>query len=504
MTFEHSWHLEDEDETAALAREFSLFATVGDWIGLSGDLGAGKTTFARALIRAYCSEPIDVPSPTFTLVQLYDETRVPVAHLDLYRLEEMSETSELGLDDLATSHLVIVEWAERLEDRLPADRLMVELQISGEARTAKVSGFGSWQARLERMVRAGRFVYHNAPGHTRQFLQGDASARRYERLVDHKGQSSLFMDMPAKAEPTPADGSAPYSQLVHLAEDISAVVAVNKQLRTAGFSAPAVIAADLENGFAIVEDFGDAVFATLENYGAEVAEPIKTAVEVLADIAESDWPFEVKIDHRVHTIAEFDAPALMAEADLLMSWFWPLINGDVPTHDLCSEYAALWKPLLEAVQDDNPVWVMRDYHSPNLIWLDENAGNARVGIIDTQDAVMGSPAYDLASLLQDARLDVATVVEIEMLDHYAACRRGVNASFDEARFRTSYAILGAQRAAKILGIFARLSKRDGKPGYLQHVPRVSALLERNLQHPALADLKAWFDRHLPPVLREAV
>ena len=117
---------------------------------------------------------------------------------------------------------------------------------------------------------------------------------------------------------------------------------------------------------------------------------------------------------------------------------------------------------------------------------------------------MGSPAYDLASLLQDARLDVAAAVESEMLDHYVACRRVTNASFDDAGFRTSYAVLGAQRAAKILGIFARLSKRDGKHGYLRHLPRVSALLERNLQHPVLADLKAWFDRHLPPAMREVV
>ena len=159
---------------------------------------------------------------------------------------------------------------------------------------------------------------------------------------------------------------------------------------------------------------------------------------------------------------------------------------------------------LEAVQDDNPVWVMRDYHSPNLIWLDENQGNARVGIIDTQDAVMGSPAYDLVSLLQDARLDVAAAVEQEMLAHYASCRLAGNASFDDAAFRASYAILGAQRAAKILGIFARLSKRDGKHGYLRHIPRVSALLERNLQHPALTELKAWFDQYLPAEEREAV
>ena len=253
---------------------------------------------------------------------------------------------------------------------------------------------------------------------------------------------------------------------------------------------------------AIVEDFGNAVFGSIENYGAEVSLPIKTAVDVLADMAGRAWPSEVKVDQTSHTISAFDTPALMAEAELLMSWFWPQINTVEAIDDRRAEYVELWQPLLEAVQDDSPVWVMRDYHSPNLIWLAEREGNARVGIIDTQDAVLGSPAYDLASLLQDARLDVAANVESEMLNHYAACRRSEDRAFDEAKFRMSYAILGAQRAAKILGIFARLSKRDGKPGYLRHIPRVSRLLERNLQHPALADLKAWFDRYLPPALRE--
>ncbi|NNE22273.1 MAG: tRNA (adenosine(37)-N6)-threonylcarbamoyltransferase complex ATPase subunit type 1 TsaE [Rhizobiales bacterium] len=504
MTFEHSWLLKSEDETAALAREFSLFATAGDWIGLSGDLGAGKTTFARALIRAYCSEPVDVPSPTFTLVQLYDETRIPVAHFDLYRLEEMSEADELGLDDLAGSHLILTEWAERLEDRLPPDRLMIDWQISGEARTAKVTGFGVWQARLERMVRVARFVQDNAPGHAREFLQGDASARRYERLIADDGQSSLLMDMPAKTEPKPADGSASYSQQVHLAEDIRAVLAVNKELVAAGYSAPAILAADIESGFAIVEDFGDAVFGTLENYGSKVTLPIKTAVEVLADMAGRNWPCTVGVDDQVHTMAAFDESALMAEADLLMGWFWPLVTGTEPAADRHSEFTALWQPLLQQVQQEEPVWVMRDYHSPNLIWLDQREGNARVGIIDTQDAVLGSPAYDLAALLQDARVDVSVAVERKLLDHYAACRRACDPSFDETGFRTSYAILGAQRAAKILGIFARLSKRDGKHGYLRHIPRVSAILERNLQHSVLADLKTWFERYLPAPLREAV
>jgi N-acetylmuramate 1-kinase len=145
--------------------------------------------------------------------------------------------------------------------------------------------------------------------------------------------------------------------------------------------------------------------------------------------------------------------------------------------------------------------VLRDYHSPNLLWLPERKGMARVGLIDTQDCLLGHPAYDLASMLQDARVDIEFGFADELYEHYCDLRRKQGA-FDRAEFDIAYSILGAQRATKILGIFARLSKRDGKHGYLRHVPRVSRYLERDLAHPRLSKLKAWFDRHLPAAARE--
>jgi aminoglycoside/choline kinase family phosphotransferase len=149
------------------------------------------------------------------------------------------------------------------------------------------------------------------------------------------------------------------------------------------------------------------------------------------------------------------------------------------------------------------VWILRDYHSPNLMWLPERRGLKRVGLIDTQDAVLGHPAFDLASLLQDARVDVDFAVADKLLDKYCALRKGAP-GFDETSFRSAYAFFGAQRATKILGIFARLAKRDGKRGYLRHMPRVSRYLERNLTHPRLLALRQWYDRHLPQSLREAL
>jgi aminoglycoside/choline kinase family phosphotransferase len=174
---------------------------------------------------------------------------------------------------------------------------------------------------------------------------------------------------------------------------------------------------------------------------------------------------------------------------------------DIPAEALAA-FEALWRELLPHTQADKPVWVLRDYHSPNLLWLPERRGLKRVGLIDTQDCLMGHPAYDLASLLQDARVDVAFGFADELHARYHALR-AVEPGYDAEAFDLAYAILGAQRATKILGIFARLSKRDGKHGYLRHIPRVSRYLERNLAHPKLSGLKDWFDRHLPPARREA-
>ena len=160
-------------------------------------------------------------------------------------------------------------------------------------------------------------------------------------------------------------------------------------------------------------------------------------------------------------------------------------------------YREAWAAVLPLAMPAGRVWSLRDFHVDNLFWLPERAGIARVGLIDTQDAVIGHPAYDLVSILQDARVDVAEETAGELLDLYCAARAEAAAGFDEAAFRIAYAVLGVQRAAKILGIFSRLSLRDGKHGYLRHLPRVRRQLDRGLQNPALMGLRSWFERHLP-------
>ena len=502
--------LADEAATAALGLELALFAQAGDWVGLSGELGAGKSVLARGLIRGLAAEgaAFDVPSPTFTLIQLYDDLRVPVAHCDLYRLGDVAEADELGLDDFALSHMSLVEWPVRLCGHLPADRLMIELEITGDGRLARMTGHGRMAVKLERMeVVAGFLAATNMKDARRSFFQGDASSRRYEKLEAAAGECCLLMDMPDVPDGPPGRHGKPYSALAHLATGISAVLAINNELRARGFSAPETLASDAANGLALIEYFDGEVYGDMARQGKDMSEPMTAAVCLLADMAGSAWPQRADVPGaEVYSLATYDETALLIEVELLLDWFWPVAKGEPAGAEVRGEFFAVWRQLIARLARQPQVWVLRDFHSPNLIWLADRDGAARVGLIDTQDAVLGSPAYDLVSMLQDARIDVPSGIERELLDYYCAYREAAAADagtvFDDAAFRRDYAILGAQRATKILGIFVRLFKRDGKAQYLRHVSRVSRALERNLAHPELGELRKWYDRHLPAAERE--
>ncbi len=197
-----------------------------------------------------------------------------------------------------------------------------------------------------------------------------------------------------------------------------------------------------------------------------------------------------------YRIPPYDLDAMLIEVELLTDWYAPHASIMLSS-SAKAIFVNLWRHVLQDIATGPKTWVLRDYHSPNLLWLPGRSGLARVGLLDFQDCVLGSPAYDVASLLQDARLTVPADLELKQLGHYAALRRKHDPAFDMAAFARAYAIMGAQRATKILGIFARLNHRDGKPQYLAHIPRVRAYLLRNLAHPALAELKAWYETNLP-------
>ena len=333
-------------------------------------------------------------------------------------------------------------------------------------------------------------------------LPGDASTRRYERLTTADGRSLMLMDQAASAESPPCDPSwspeqrhaAGWNAVARLsAGRVEAFAAVAAHLRSVGLSAPRMPALDAPAGLAVLEDYGDALFARVIEAGLDEVPLYLAAVEALAALHRAptpdvlagpagDWPLQV-----------YDATALQGGADLFVEWLPKL--DDRLTFDAAAvaDWRRAWAPVVEAGEAGATVMAHRDYHAENLIWLPEREGPARVGMIDFQDAVRAHPSWDLHSLLQDARRDVPSALEAKALDHYFALRPQV----DRMDFMRSYAGLAALNEARILGIFARLIVRDGKPRYRQFMPRMWAHLNANLRQPGLETVAAWFDRYVP-------
>jgi aminoglycoside/choline kinase family phosphotransferase len=230
---------------------------------------------------------------------------------------------------------------------------------------------------------------------------------------------------------------------------------------------------------------------------APLRERYERAIDVLVDLHRHDLPDTLPVPpHGTYRIPAYDLRAFLIEVELLFDWYLPRYGITAPA-EARAEYLSLWQDALATALAARKTWVLRDFHSPNLLWLASRTGLAQLGLLDFQDAVMGPEAFDVASLAQDARVDVAEELETALLARYVEGRRARDPSFDAAAFAQDYATLAAQRATKILGIFARLDRRDGKPQYLRHLPRIHGYVNRALRHPALAALRAWYEAHVP-------
>jgi len=305
-------------------------------------------------------------------------------------------------------------------------------------------------------------------------LAGDASNRRYLRVTEPT-LHAVLMDAP------PERG-----------EDVRPFVAVTEWLLDQGFSAPRIFAADPERGFLLIEDLGDDLYARhLERHPEEEQLLYAAAVDLL--VAASAMPVPEVLGRDRLPLKPYDATVLEREAALLTEWWLPAATGKPISTDLDAEYRDLVARACAPVASERSVLVQRDYHAENLLWLPEREGHAKVGLLDYQDALAGHPAYDLVSLLEDARRDTSRALQEAMLDRCLAARPDL----DPTAFRRDYAVLGAQRNLKIVGIFARLWVRDGKPQYLDLIPRVWAHLMHDLSHPDLVALRTWVMRHVP-------
>lgn len=451
MTLLATLDLADADLTACLARVMAAVLKPGDVIALQGPVGAGKTHFARAFIRARQGEAAeDVPSPTFTLVQTYaDPLGTEIWHADLYRLTHPEELAELGLDEAMQGGIVLVEWPDH-GTALP-DPLTIGLDPDADdpdLRRITLSGAEPRWGFAARLPSLARLIHRAGWADARLVpLAGDASSRRYFRLIDGD-RSAVLMD----AAPGTTDG----------------YVAMTQWLRHRDFHAPEILAADQHEGLLLLEDLGDDLVARVLAAEPALAPRVYDRMTDLLVALHRHQPPDF--------VLRLDGPELARQVGLFAEYY-PAAAG-------APGFGAGIAPTVEALHgalcaDAPPVLGLRDFHAENLVWR----GDAPLGLLDFQDAVAVHPAYDLVSALQDARRDVAPEVEQAQIDRYIAA-----AGVDGARFRAAYALLGAQRNLRILGIFTRLAQREGKRRYLAFMPRVWDAIRRDLAHPALAPL----------------
>jgi N-acetylmuramate 1-kinase len=306
-------------------------------------------------------------------------------------------------------------------------------------------------------------------------IAGDASFRRYERLA-RAGATAVLMDAPP-----PQENVRPFVALARFLDEL-------------GFSAPRVLGADEEAGLLLLEDFGAHNMARLVDDPATPATETERLYALAVDTL-------IALHRNSHATAApappFGAERYLREVATLLDWYWPSVVGTPLTRSMRAEYLDAWRSTIPVARRVPDTLVLFDFFPDNVMILGDRAGIAACGLLDFQDGVIGPATYDLASLLEDARRDLPPTLIQSLKARYLAAFPAL----DRQAFAASYAATGAQRNARIIGVFTRLCMRDGKSTYLKHIPRVWRLLEEALAHPDLAEVKTWFERHLPPAER---
>lgn len=468
--------------TAAVAKAIEPLLNGGDTLLLSGEVGAGKSHFTRALIGARLQRlgrPEDIPSPTFTLVQSYDGGSAEIWHADLYRLTAPDEMEELGLFDAFDHAICLIEWPDRLGDAAPDAALSLRLQPGATPQARRL--VASWRAPrwapvIAAMTEAAgrtnammRFLAQSGwDGAELEPLAGDASARRYLRLYDAT-RRAILMD-------APPESCGPQTAFTRM----------TGWLRDHGYSAPEILAASPDQGFLLLEDLGDQLLAdTLAADPTQEPAAYRALTEFLVDLHRQSPPAGLQV---------LDSTTMGDMVGLAADWYARAAQG-LPPADATPGAARLAKATAAAharLATAPPALALRDFHAENIVLLPPRHGPARLGLLDYQDAVLAHPAYDLVSALQDARRDVSPAIETAERARYAALTGA-----DPEAFAAAYALVGAQRNLRIMGVFTRLCLTRAKPGYVALLPRVWGYVQHNLAHPALADLAAAVGDTLP-------
>ena len=514
LTFNKTYHkstrdlnLSSEIETHRLAKCIAPILTQCDLVTLSGELGVGKTTFARSLIRVLANRSeLTVTSPTFLLLQEYEGKSCLLVHADFYRLISQEELTEIGFSETLENAITIVEWPERCPELIENATVAIKFKLvsknHGLSRVASLTA--------ETILLSFIFTeYHiltllddaDWRDTLRELIAGDASGRRYERIINNVSSAVLMIVPPTNPDQI-IRANKTYREIAKLSVSLDTFVAVANGLLTYGFSAPKILKHDLQNGLILTEDLGS---EPIYNDDGPIVERYEEAVRFLGTLHQISPPQHIpNYDGTIYQIPRYDTEALLIEAELFIDWYIPNLTDYQISKEQRANFLDIWKGLLEPLQSEPHGWTLRDFHSPNILWLRERSCVKRIGLIDIQDTVWGHHAYDLVSLLQDARVPISNNLELDLYELYIKIKFKDDANFDAKGFSKSYAIYALQRVTKVLGIFVRLKLRDNKPEYLKFIPQLIFYLNRNISHPALFEYLQWLNMNCPSLLNKDI
>ena len=484
-------HLAGEHDTEKLAQVLAKFTVAGDRFYLNGTLGTGKTTFSRAFVQALGSEDAYVPSPTFTLVQTYDDTRLPVAHVDCYRIENPEEELEaLNLSPFFRDGVTLLEWADTVQTCLPPvegtqvaiaeldipDALTINISHVGDtARNVEMFASGSWAFRLERIGgfqgdvthdegnehRFSKQEYlgkHNFRGHVLKPLFQDCSLRSYYRFQTGSGPRVLMNAPPGL-------------------EDLGTFVRHAKSLKMQGVNVPEIYDYNLEHGYAMIEDFGDTILHDALKCAPHDMQLLNKAFDMLTAFQNTN----------LTDIPEYTEDVAFAEASRFTDWYLPYAKGHSTPTGARREWRTLWYDLYPQIAAMPKVPVHWDFHVGNMMVLK----NGELGLIDFQDVKRGSCAFDLACLLED-RYAISEEnkqnLKDRLIQHY---------NLDKDAFEAAYVLGGLHRMFKVTGLLSRLKERDGRADALDRMGEVWQTIARLCKHPAAAPVQDYLNRVYP-------
>ena len=497
------YNLITEECLIEFAKITAPLLNIGDIITLTGDLGAGKTSCARALIRALTDDDLlQVPSPSFNILQLYEAKKIPIVHIDLYRIEDVNELIELDIDSALSGAISVIEWPERWPALKGGEYVDIKIEIPSSSnhdrRQITLSGSGSLFSRISQEWSILFLLNVNGWQNAERIpIAGDASARRFERLkLDD--QSRILMISPLNYNLPNLFEQFSYRSIAKLSNSVGSFVAISTELRSQGFSSPKILNYDLKQGIVIAEDLGN---EGITHSSEPIHERYFEATNLLVMLHTTSLPIKIDLDATAsHTLPPYDMEALIIEVSLFLDWYIPYITNGNALNYQRQEFQVIWQRLLSTCCSNDLTWTLRDFHSPNLLWLPERVGIRRIGLIDIQDAVLGNAAYDLGSLLQDARVPITESFQNELYNFYIENRKKLDVNFEANYFRNAYSILSMQRVLKVLGIFVRLLQRDKKGEYIKYLPILEKYIKQNLIRSELGELRNWFCKYYPQII----